>query len=59
MHLVGGRAEFRGGGRRITMKYVWTPASWRAGLLGQFTRRRNAHRMFDGLLQNLRKALGR
>jgi hypothetical protein len=41
------------------MKHVWTPASWRHWLLGHFYRRRNAHRMFDGLLQNLRKALTR
>ncbi len=38
---------------------VWTPTSWRHWLLGHFYRRRNAHRMFDGLLQNLRKALTR
>jgi uncharacterized protein YndB with AHSA1/START domain len=53
------KLDFQGGTTRITMKYVWTPASWRAWLLGQFYRRRNAHRMFDGLLQNLRKALRR
>src|SRR5690348_5925429 len=53
------KLEFQGGSTRITMKHVWTPASWRAWLLGQFYRRRSAHRMFDGLLQNLRKALGR
>ena len=53
------KLDFQGGSTRITMKYVWTPASWRAWLLGQFYRRRSAHRMFDGLLQNLRKALGR
>src|SRR6266516_2977607 len=32
-------------------------AGLRAWLLGHFYRRRSAHRMFDGLLQNLRKAL--
>jgi uncharacterized protein YndB with AHSA1/START domain len=51
------KLEFQGGVTRITMKHVWTPSSWRTWLLGQFYRRRNSHRMFDGLLQNLRKAL--
>jgi uncharacterized protein YndB with AHSA1/START domain len=51
------KLEFAGGSTRITMKQVWTPTSWRSWFLGQFYRRRNAHRMFDGLLQNLRKAL--
>ena len=53
------KLEFQGSVTRITMKHAWTPSSWRAWLLGQFYRRRNAHRMFDGLLQNLRKALTR
>lgn len=53
------KLEFQGGTTRITMKCVWMPASWRAWLLGQFYRRRSAHKMFDGLLQNLRKALTR
>jgi uncharacterized protein YndB with AHSA1/START domain len=53
------KLEFQGGVTRITMKYVWAPSGFRAWLLGQFYRRRNAHKMFDGLLQNLRKALTR
>ncbi len=53
------KLDFQGGTTRITMKCVWVPASWRAWLLGQFYRRRSAHKMFDGLLQNLRKALTR
>jgi uncharacterized protein YndB with AHSA1/START domain len=53
------KLEFQGGVTRITMKHVWTPSGFRAWLLGQFYRRRNAHQMFDGLLQNLRKALTR
>jgi len=53
------KLEFQGGVTRITMKHVWIPSGIRAWLLGQFYRRRNAHRMFDGLLQNLRKALTR
>src|SRR5690242_13904075 len=53
------KLEFQGGVTRITMKHVWVPSGFRAWLLGQFYRRRNAHKMFDGLLQNLRKALTR
>jgi uncharacterized protein YndB with AHSA1/START domain len=53
------KLQFAGGSTRITMMHVWVPANWRSWLLGQFYRRRNAHRMFDGLLQNLRKALTR
>ena len=53
------KLQFAGGATHITMKYVWIPATWRAWFLGQFFRRRNAHRTFDGLLQNLRKALTR
>jgi uncharacterized protein YndB with AHSA1/START domain len=53
------KLEFHGGSTRITMKQVWTPASWVAWLQGQFSRRRHAHKMFDGLLQNLRKVLTR
>jgi len=53
------KLDFQGGTTKITMKCVWVPASWRAWLLGQFYRRRSAHKMFDGLLQNLRKALTR
>ena len=53
------KLQFQGGATRITMKHVWTPSGLRAWLLGHFYRRRSAHRMFDGLLQNLRKALTR
>ncbi len=53
------KLQFAGGATLITMKYVWAPASWRAWLLGQLFRRRDVHRMFDALLQNLRKALTR
>ncbi len=53
------KLQFAGGSTRITMLHLWVPGGWRAWLIGQFYRRRNAHRMFDGLLQNLRKALTR
>jgi uncharacterized protein YndB with AHSA1/START domain len=48
---------FQGGSTRITMKQVWTPPGWRAWLLGQVFRRRNAHRTFERLLQNVRTLL--
>ena len=51
------KLEFQGGATRITMKHIWAPSGLRAWLLGHFYRRRSAHRMFDRLLQNLRKAL--
>ena len=49
--------QFAGGVTKITMKQSWTPKTSRAWLLGQFFRRRDAQRMFNGLLQNLRKVL--
>jgi uncharacterized protein YndB with AHSA1/START domain len=51
--------QFQGGATRITMKHIWFPAGLWPWLLGHFFRRRNAHRMFDALLQNVRKALVR
>lgn len=51
--------QFQGGSTKITMKYLWQPQSLRTWLLGQFSRRRNALRTFDALLQNLRKRLMR
>ena len=53
------KLQFGGASTHVTMKQVWTPGSWRAWLIGRLFRRRNTHRMFDGLLQNLRKALTR
>lgn len=50
---------FAGGSTKVTMKHIWKPTGFRSWLNGQFYRRRNAHRMFDGLLNNLRKALTR
>ncbi len=51
--------EFQGGATRIRMKHIWKPAGFGSWLLGRWHRRRNAHRMFDSLLQNLRKVLTR
>ncbi len=53
------KLQFSGGATRITMKHSWTAPNLRAWLLGHLYRRRNAKRMFDGLLQNLRKLLTR
>jgi uncharacterized protein YndB with AHSA1/START domain len=49
--------QFAGGMTNVTMKQTWTPRTPRAWLLAQFFRRRNAQRMFNALLQNLRKVL--
>jgi len=50
---------FAGGSTKVTLKHVWMPDGFRSWLNGQFYRRRNARRMFDGLINNLRRALGR
>ena len=50
---------FEGGSTKVTLKHIWQPMGFRSWLNGQFYRRRNAHRMFEGLLNNLRKALNR
>ena len=49
--------RFDGGSTKVTFKHLWVPSGFRSWLNGQFYRRRNAHRMFDGLINNLRKAL--
>ncbi len=62
-HRVGSKTffalGFAGGSTKVTLKHVWQPTGFRSWLNGQFYRRRNAHRMFDGLINNLRKALSR
>ena len=62
-HRVGSKTffglGFAGGSTKVTMKHIWMPTGFRSWLNGQFYRRRNAHRMFEGLLNNLRKALTR
>lgn len=62
-HRIGSKTffglGFAGGSTKVTMKHVWMPTGFRSWLNGQFYRRRNAHRMFEGLLNNLRKALTR
>ncbi|HUL02819.1 MAG TPA: SRPBCC family protein [Gemmatimonadales bacterium] len=49
--------QFAGGVTKVTMKQSWTPRTWRAWVLGQIFRRRNAQRMFNAILQNFRKLL--
>ncbi|HXF96820.1 MAG TPA: SRPBCC family protein [Gemmatimonadales bacterium] len=51
------KLDYQGGATRVTIKHVWHPQSFRSWLLGQFYRRRDARRMFNGTIQNLRKAL--
>lgn len=51
--------SFAGGSTKLTFKHVWQPSGFRSWLNGQFYRRRNSRRMFDGLVNNLRKALSR
>lgn len=50
---------FSGGATRLTVKFVWTPKGFRSWLNGQFYRRRDAWRSFNGILQNLRKLVTR
>ena len=49
--------SFAGGSTKVTLKHIWHPTGFRSWLNGQFYRRRNSHRMFNGLINNLRKAL--
>lgn len=49
--------SFAGGSTKVTLKHIWQPTGFRSWLNGQFYRRRNSRRMFDGLINNLRKAL--
>jgi len=62
-HRVGSKTffalGFQGGSTKVTFKHAWQPTGFRSWLNGQFYRRRNAHRMFSGLINNVRKALTR
>ena len=51
------KLDYQGGSTRITFKLMWQPVSFRSWLLGQFYRRRDAWRIFNGMVQNLRKVL--
>src|SRR5713101_882791 len=44
------RLEFSGGATRITMKEIWIPKTLRGWVRGKLLRRRNAHRVFDGMI---------
>jgi uncharacterized protein YndB with AHSA1/START domain len=62
-HRVGSKTffglRFEGGSTKVSLKHIWQPSGFRSWLNGQFYRRRNARRMFDGLINNMRKALTR
>ena len=62
-HRVGSKTffglRFEGGSTKVSLKHIWQPSGFRSWLNGQFYRRRNARRMFDGLINNVRKALTR
>jgi uncharacterized protein YndB with AHSA1/START domain len=51
--------QFSGGQTQLTMKSLWTPQTWRDWLAAKLFRRRSARRLFDGVLQNLRKLVTR
>ena len=53
------KLDFSGGTTAITMKDVWIPRGLRSWILGHIHHRRNATRMFDGIIQNLRNLLTR
>ncbi len=48
------KLQFGGGTTIVTMRDVWTPTSLGQLLRGRFLGRRNAKRMFEGILDNLR-----
>ncbi len=46
---------FGGGSTKLTMKAVWEPRDWKAWLQAKIHRRRDAKRLFEGVVNNLRK----
>jgi uncharacterized protein YndB with AHSA1/START domain len=50
---------WEGGSTKVSLKHVWQPSGFRSWLNGRFYRRRNARRMCEGLINDLRKALTR
>ncbi|HEY7192387.1 MAG TPA: SRPBCC family protein [Gemmatimonadales bacterium] len=50
---------FAGGSTKVSLKHIWNPSGFGSWLRGQFYRRRNAHRMFEALINNLRRAVTR
>jgi uncharacterized protein YndB with AHSA1/START domain len=51
------KLDYQGGATQVTLRYVWIALGFTAWIMGQFYRRRDAHRIFNGTIQNLRKAL--
>jgi uncharacterized protein YndB with AHSA1/START domain len=46
---------FAGGSTTLTMKSIWHPKGLRAWLRARWSRRKDAQRMFEGLINNLRR----
>lgn len=53
------KLAFAGATTTVTMRHVWSPKTLRAWILGAVLRRRNARRMFDTAMVELRRMLGR
>lgn len=50
---------FAGGSTTLTMKSIWHPKGLRAWLRARWSRRRDAQRMFEGMINNLRRMVTR
>lgn len=46
---------FGGGSTKLTMKAVWQPHGWIGWFSGRLRRRRDAKRLFEGVVNNLRR----
>ena len=53
------KLEFAGGSTNVSMRYVWSPKTLRAWIMGSLLRRRSARRMFETAMVELRRLLGR
>jgi len=47
--------QFSGGSTNLAMKAIWEPRGWRAKLFGGLSRRMDAKRFFEGVVNNLRR----
>jgi uncharacterized protein YndB with AHSA1/START domain len=46
---------FSGGSTKLAMKSIWDAKGWWARLFGELSRRKDAKRFFDGVVNNLRR----
>ena len=46
---------FSGGSTKLAMKSIWEAKGWWARLFGELSRRKDAKRFFDGVVNNLRR----